>query len=130
MTKSKDCPPIEIKFGGTEANLIRFNPEEKQAFVLAGLPGHLLVVAWDIDQTGFGGWRIKSIGISDNEVLMKEFEKGQRSAAFYGDISVIGASKNDLYTSFGYEDEDIRDVDGHVVNKIKEIRIRPVQEES
>ena len=128
MAKNKEYPPIEISFGGTEAKLIQFNPEEKQAFVLAGLPGHLLIVAWDIDQTGFGGWRIKAIGVNENAVVMKEFEKGKFSTAFYGDASVLGASQNDLYTSFGYEDEDVRDGDGNVVNKVKEIRIRPVQE--
>jgi hypothetical protein len=124
---SKKCQPIEISFGGTDANVISFDPLERQAFVLAGVPGHLLVVAWDIDKAGFGGWRIKAVGVEKDEIITKEFETGKRSAAFYGDVSVVGASHNDLFTSFGYEDQDVKDEDGNVVNKVKEIRIRPVQ---
>jgi len=40
----------------------------------------------------------------------------------------VGANRTDLYTSFGYEDDDITDDDGYVTNKVKEIVIRPKQE--
>lgn len=120
--------PIIINFGGEEAQPIEFDPTKKQAFVLIGYPNQMLVVAWDIDQSGFGGWRIKAVGIDGETLVLKEFEEGKPTPAFFGDISVVGASNTDLYTSFGYEDQDISDEDGNIVNKPIEIKIRPVQE--
>jgi len=129
MTKtSKERTPIVINFGGENAQHVEFDPTKKQAFVLVGYPGQLLVVAWDIDQSGFGGWRIKAVGVKKSgELVQKEFEKGKPTAAFYGDVSVVGAAQTDLYTSFGYEDMDVTDDDGNIVNKPLEVRIRPVQ---
>jgi len=126
--KSKQQPaPIVINFGGEEATPVEFDPDKRQAFVLVGYPGQLLVVAWDIDESGFGGWRIKAVGVEGDEVVTKEFEADKSAPAFYGDISIVGAAETDLYASFGYEDMDVKDEDGNVVNKAKEIRIRPVQ---
>ena len=126
---NQEKTPLVINFGGEEARSVAFDPTKKQAFVLEGYPGQLLVVAWDIDQSGFGGWRIKGVGVKKNgEMVQKEFEKGKPSTAFYGDISVVGAAQTDLYTSFGYEDMDMTDDDGNIVNKALEVRIRPVQE--
>lgn len=125
---SKIKVPIVINFGGEEAEPIEFDPTKKQAFVLVGYPNQLLVVAWDIDQFGIGGWRIKAVGVDGNNLVMKEFEDGTPKAAFYGDVSVVGASQTDLYTSFGYEDPDVTDEDGNIVNKPIEVKIRPVQE--
>jgi len=121
--KNKD--PVVVRFGEKEPHTINFDPEEKQAFLLSGHPDHLLVVAWDIDEAGHGKYRIKVVGIQSGSLIKKELEPGNESAAFYGEVSVVGARQTDLYASFGFEDDDLKDADGNVCNKVKEIQIKP-----
>jgi len=121
-------PTASFVFGSREPQTIDFDPTEKQAFIFRNGGNHMLVVAWDLDASGYGVYRLKVIGEKNGRVVYKALEPGNNSAAFFGEAAVVGASKTDLFTSFGYEDDDIRDADGHVVNKIKEIVIRPKQE--
>ena len=88
-----------------------------------------MAVAWDLDDAGNGFWRVMAVGFDEQGgMLLKEIQKDKTSVAFYGDISVVGAGRNDLFTSDGYEDDDIVDAEGNVVNKATEIHIYPSRE--
>lgn len=126
--RKKRTAPVVFSFGGNEPATIEFDPTEKQAFMFTSGDDHMLVVAWDIDAAGYGAYRIKVIGVQDGEVLLKELEPGNPSAAFFGEVAIVGAAKTDLYTSFGYQDDDAKDVDGCVTNKVKEIIVKPKQD--
>ncbi len=121
--------PVVVSFGEKPPHNIQFDPEEKQAFLLSGHADHMLVVAWDVDEGGRGKYRIKVVGIEDGELIKKELEPGNASAAFFGEVSVVGAKQTDLWASFGYEDEDLKDADGNIFNKVKEIQIKPKGED-
>ncbi len=126
--RRKKTAPIVFSFGANEPETIEFDPTEKQAFMFASGHDHMLVVAWDIDEAGHGAYRVKVVGAENDELVLKELEPGSHTAAFFGEVAVVGAAQTDLYTSFGYQDDDIKDTDGYVVNKVKEIVIKPKQD--
>lgn len=126
--RKKRTAPVVFNFGANEPETIEFDPTEKQAFLFASGEEHMLVVAWDIDAAGHGAYRIKVVGVEDGEVVNKELEPSNASAAFFGEVSVVGAARTDLYTSYGYQDDDIKDADGLVINKVKEVVVRPKQD--
>lgn len=123
--KKQNGPPIIINFGDISQQTIEFDEKEKQAFVLKGPPGNLLVVAWDIEPNGYGYYRIKVVGHENGKLVTKELEPGNKKAAFYGEASILGANKTELYASYSYEDDDQIDGDGIVINKVKEVIVRP-----
>lgn len=118
--------PVVIGFGDSAPHTIEFDPSTRQVFVLAGEPGQMLVVAWDMDDAGQGFWRVKTLGIRNDEVITKEFEPGSTTAAFYGEATAVGAQQTELWHSFGYQDDDHKNEDGVITNKVKELRIYPV----
>jgi len=117
---------LNISFGGKRSKLIKYDAEDKSSYVFHGNEDHVLAVAWDLDDAGRGFWRVTVVGFDKKgEILLKEIQKNKVSVAFFGDISVVGAGRNDLYTSDGYADEDIVDAEGNIVNKVTEIHVYP-----
>lgn len=125
MSKSKAKLPTNITFAGQVAKVLEIAPDSRELMILTHGTDQALAVAWDIDPHGYGFWRIQQLGMSNGELVMKELRKGDVGAAFHGEVSVVGAGNNDLYTSDGFEDDDILDHEGNVLNKVREIRIYP-----
>jgi len=124
LKKSKH--KLKVSFGKKASNKIDYDPEVKTSFLFQGDGTHVLAVAWDIDDTEHGFWRITVIGFDEKgKMLTKQIQKDKTSIAFFGDISIVGAGRNDLYTSDGYEDADVIDEEGNIVNKATEINIYP-----
>jgi len=108
-----------------EAKVLEMPSASRDLVLLKHGQDQALAIAWDMDNHGYGFWRIQQIGMVNGELVTKELRKGEVGAAFHGEVSVIGAGANDLYTSDGFEDADIVDSEGNVLNKIREIRIYP-----
>jgi len=124
----KSKQDLKVSFGKKLSKQIEYDPEVKISFLLQGDGEHVLAIAWDIDDAGSGFWRITAVGFDKNgNMLQKEIQKGKTSVAFFGDISVVGAGRNDLFTSDGYEDADIIDAEGNIINKATEINIYPAR---
>jgi len=117
----------KLKFNRRKPKIVEVDGPQLVALVSPDVPDQCLVVAWDEDDAGYGFWRIQHIGVARKKVIVKELKPGEPAPAFYGDVSVKGAGGNDLHTGFGYEDEDIQDKEGQVVNKPLEVNIFPVQ---
>lgn len=116
------------KFFGKKAKTIKFEAKESNAWCFWTSPTQLLLLAWEVDTNQRGRWRIFNLGIDDNGVIMKRFGVDQIQPAFYGEISVKGASQNDLFASLGFEDDDAVDYEKNVYNKPTEVVILPKRE--
>lgn len=114
-----------LKFGDKAATVIEIDPVNKELIILKHGTEQALAVAWDVDPSGYGFWRIQQVGFEFGDLVVKELRKGDIAAAFHGEVSVVGAGNNDLFTSNGYEDDDVVDVEGNVVNKVREVRVYP-----
>jgi hypothetical protein len=125
MTKRRRVAASSLTFAGMEAKVLEVPAASRDLILLKHDQDQALAIAWDMDNHDCGFWRIQQIGLVNGELVTKELRKGEVGAAFYGDVSVIGAGSNDLYTSDGFEDDDIVDQEGNVLNKIREIRIYP-----
>jgi hypothetical protein len=124
--KARASTPVVIDFGDGAPRTIEFDPSLRQVFVLAGEADQMLVVVWDMDDAGYGFWRIKTLGVKNDKIITKEFEPGSSTAAFYGEATAVGAQQTELWHSFGFQDDDETNEDGVVTNKVKEIRVYPV----
>lgn len=131
MSKKKKNDDInKLTFGDKDAHVVKVDPNQKKLIVVQCQEDQFLAVAWDIDDAGYGFWRIRQIGCTpDGEFVKKELTPGKPAVAFYGEAALVGAGGNDLYTSYGYEDADEQDVEGNVVNKIQEVRVFPKRED-
>ena len=125
MGKRKSSSNKALSFAGNDAKVVEVSPTDRELVLLRHGECQALAVAWDLDNHDHGFWRIQQIGLVNGELVTKELRRGEMGAAFYGEISVIGAGSNDLYTSDGFEDDDIVDHEGNVLNKVREIRIYP-----
>ena len=116
----------DFTFGGQAAKVVVMSSASKDLVILRQPNStQALAVAWDVDPSGYGCWRIQQIGVEKGKLVTKMLKKGEDGAAFYGEVSVVGAGNNDLYTSDGFEDADIVDGEGNVVNKVREVKIFP-----
>lgn len=120
-TEAKDV----FTFAGKSAKTVDIAADEKELIIIKHDAAQALAIAWDVDPSGYGYWRIQQIGVEEGRLVTKELRKGEVGAAFYGEVSVVGAGNNDLYTSDGFEDADSVDPEGNVTNKVREIRIFP-----
>lgn len=125
MGKSKTPTVNTVMFAGHEAKVLEMPAASRDLVLLKHGQDQALAVAWDMDAHGYGFWRIQQIGLVHGELITKALRRGELGAAFYGEVSVVGAGANDLYTSDGFEDDDVVDHEGNVLNKIREIRIYP-----
>lgn len=126
MARRKQLVAVSsLTFAGMEAKVLEVQAASRDLLLLKQGQDQALAIAWDMDNHGYGFWRIQQIGLINGELITKELRKGDVGAAFYGEVSVVGAGSNDLYTSDGYEDDDVLDHEGNVLNKVREIRIYP-----
>ncbi len=117
---------LKVNFASKRSKVMSYDAESKSSYIFHNGGDHALALAWDIDDAGHGFWRVLAIGFdSKGEMLLKDIQKDKTSVAFFGEISVVGAGKNDLFTSDGYEDDDVVDTEGNVVNKATEVHIYP-----
>ena len=125
--KKKPTPPkvLSDRFSGGSTKIVPFDTEEKMSMLLYGGDKSSLAIAWDIDDAGHGFWRILPVGVNDNDIITKESDKSGTGVAFYGEVSIVGIGGTDLFTSYGHEDDDILDAEGHIVNKVKDVRVYP-----
>lgn len=120
----------KFSFAGSDAKTIELDPAQKHLLTIQCHDDQFLAVAWEIDDSGYGYWRIRQVGVGDaGKIIKKELKPGKPAAAFYGEAAVVGAGGNDLFTSYGYEDRDQHDAEGNVVNKIQEVRIFPKRDD-
>lgn len=117
-------------FRGEKAKLVPMGEEGTQSFVFSCCDDQLLHLAWDVDLEGYGFWRARLIGLENGSPVKKAFrsEKPER-VAFYGSVAVSGPAGNDLFDSFGFDDDDFLDHEGNVVNKPTEVLLRPYRED-
>lgn len=125
MARRKHSTEASFTFAGTAAKVLEVPAASRELILLKHGQEQALAIAWDMDNHGYGFWRIQQIGLDNGELITKELRRGESGAAFYGEVSVVGAGSNDLYTSDGFEDDDVVDPEGNVLNKVKEIRIYP-----
>jgi hypothetical protein len=123
--------PLTPTYKDKKARHVKFNLEEPMAFAFHSGENHMLVLIWETTYDGYGYWRIKLAGIDvENEkILTKELTKGKEEYSFYGEVSIVGASKSELYRTFGYQDDDVKDAEGNIVNKPVEVKIFPLRKD-
>ena len=122
----KEGLPLVPTFKGKKAKVIAFDTKEATAFVFQSSDRQLLALMWQSDKDGYGFWKIKQIGLSEKEgPITKQLTPEKNDTAFYGEAAVVGARDTELYHTDGYEDDDVRDENGNIINKPVEIRIFP-----
>jgi hypothetical protein len=108
------------------AKVLKVGSEKSTAFIIYNADDSALVVTWVVGPNGVGFWKINQVGIKPGGgIATKDFEKDNTQAAFCGSLSVVGPGTTDLFTSYGYWDDDQVDEEGNIVNKPREIRIYP-----
>ena len=117
----------EIKVRGKKAEVIEVDGETAWAFFTSET--HFLLLSWEVDHNGYGHWRLKLGGIEDGKPVVKEFGPGKKVPAFYGEVKVNGVGTNELWSSYGFEDPDVKDAEGNVMNKPRDVRLYPKRED-
>ena len=121
--------PFRPDFKGKILNEIKFNHTEENAWIFWISDVTAMVVTWELDHNQYGHFRIFMIGVDDAGVITKQFTPKSKASAFLGEIAVKGSGQNDLWASFGYEDEDQLDRERNVINKPREVKIYPKRED-
>lgn len=121
---------MDPTFKGKPSRVIDIDPEEIDSIAVRFGKDRLLMVIYDVDEHGSGFFRIRLLGFNEGgSLLIKEFRPNQPAPAFFGEISVSGPGDSELWASFGYEDLDLRDSEGNITNKPREIRIHPKRDD-
>ncbi len=129
MTEGRRKSP-QPRFRGRPVQTIDLPLEESTAIALRTGEGRMLMVMHDIDQFGSGFFRICLIGFDESgKPIMKDFSNAGETMAFFGEVSIVGPGNSDLWASMGYEDDDIRDEEGNITNKPREVRIFPKRDD-
>jgi len=103
-----------------------FDAEAPTTWLLLPEPGAAgLLVRWVVDVNRYGCYHVTLVGHDGNGVATKQMQRQAAVPAFYGDVVVKGADRNDLYASYGFDDPDVVDLDGTVVNKPRVVVLRP-----
>jgi len=123
----KEGIPLVPTFKGKKAKIIELkDPSKPEAFVIQTSDKQILALLWETEKDSYGYWRIKQLGISDKcGPILNQFSPEQEDTAFYGEVAVVGALKSELWRSDGYEDDNVIDEEGNIVNKPIEIRVYP-----
>ncbi len=116
------------RFGGKQAEIIELDPEERASIVIKIGEQQMLYVMWDQDEAGGNYFRIRMLGFKDGQPVTKQYTKSKTTTAFYGEVSVVGPGRSELWSSMGYEDPDVVDDEGNVTNKPREVFIIPKQD--
>lgn len=126
--KFKAGRPYQPKFRGGKLQEVKgFDPEKTSAWAFWVSTTQALLVVWDIDKNNYGHFRVFLVGVGDNGVINKQFAENQNIPAFVGEVAVKGPGENDIWSSYGYEDDDIKDAEDNVVNKPREVKIFPAR---
>ena len=113
----------KIKVRGKTAKVIRVEDEEAWAFFTD--EDQFLLLSWEIDHNGYGHWRLKLSAVEDGQPVTKRFSPNVEMPAFYGEVKVNGVGANELWASYGVEDPDVKDAEGNVINKPRDVRLYP-----
>jgi len=120
--------PYRPLFHGRPVQDVPFKPERPTAWSFWFGPQQCLMLTWNVDQSDhnqYGHFDCYLMGLDNDGLITKEYVAGRREAAFYGEVAIKGAANNDLWASFGYEDDDQRDHEGSVLNKPRAVQLRP-----
>lgn len=122
--------PLRPYHNGRPIKEVEFDPEESDAWIFWTGDNQAMLLFWEVDENGYGVFKLKQIGLDHNGIITKQFRGDEeRQPAFYGEVIVHGAGANSLYSSAGYEDEDQLDFEGNVSNKPGSVQIRPTRRE-
>jgi len=121
--------PFAPKFHGTKVKEIKFDPTVAAAWSFWISDRQVMMMAWELDHNQYGHFRCFLMTVTDGGIEVKPFTSGSAVPAFTGEVVVKGAHANDLWRSFGYEDEDEFDLEGNLINKPREIKIYPARED-
>lgn len=121
--------PFAPRVDGKLAKAIPFDPTKPASFVFYEDDDKMLLVSWSLDHQKQGSWKLRMIGVEpEGGLALKNFSEDDLRPAFYGTIRVVGPQDSDLFTSSNYEDDDILDEEGNVVNKASEVIISSVRD--
>ena len=115
----------KLKINGRETTEIKHNTEKDSAWLLRCADDCFLLLSWEVDHNQYGHWCINLCSVKDKKIVTKEFSPGHSAPVFAGEVAIKGVGSNDLWCSFGFDDLDIKDEEGNVVNKPREVRIYP-----
>ncbi|KKM18745.1 hypothetical protein LCGC14_1662600 [marine sediment metagenome] len=124
-TEFKAGRPFAPRFHGHQAKEIKFDPEQPQAWSFWVSDQQVLLMAWELDHNQYGHFRCFIMTLTDDGVETKPFAPGSIGPAFTGEVVVKGSRENDLWRSFGHEDEDQFDLERNLINKPREVKIYP-----
>lgn len=113
---------------GEAATEVDFDPSEPKTFVF-WFGVQALVLKWRLDHNDHGSWTVQLVGLDDQGVIETNYTDDETAPAFHGEIRIKGVGQNDLFSSFGFQDPSVRDDDGNVINKPKEIKILPARDD-
>jgi hypothetical protein len=116
---------------GQKPQVVAFGAETPTTWLLLpeGLPVGLLI-QWQVDVNRYGQYHLTLIGCEDGAVPQKPLLRhGALLPAFFGDVSVRGSGRNDLFASYGYEDPDQVNEDGVVINKPQTVVLSPLRKD-
>jgi hypothetical protein len=89
-----------------------------------------LLIQWQVDVNRYGQYHLTLIGYEDGAVPQKPLlRNGVLLPAFFGDVSVRGSGRNDLFSSYGYEDPDLVNEEGVVINKPQVVVLSPLRKD-
>lgn len=121
--------PFVPTFHGRPVQDVKFDPEKPAAWSFWISDRQVLMVAWEVDHNQYGHFRCFLMRLGANGVETKPFAPRASAPAFAGEVVVKGPKENDLWRSFGYEDEDEFDVEQNLINKPREIKLFPSRED-
>lgn len=123
--KFQEGRPFRPKFNGKSVQEIDFDPEQSAAWSFWIKSDLVMMLVWDVDHNRYGHFRCFLLGLDDAGVVQKQFSEMKSAPAFMGEIVCKGLAENDIWSSFGYEDEDLRDAEGNLINKPREVKLFP-----
>ena len=117
----------KIKVHGKEATVVEV--DEPIAWVFFTSEDQFLILSWEVDHNEYGHWRFQLGALKDGKPVMKEFSPGVSLPAFYGEVKINGVGTNELWSSYGVEDPDVKDAEGNVINKPRDVRLYPKRDD-
>lgn len=118
-------PPLIPKVAGKASKLIKFDEDSSSSWVFYTGKHTFLLLTWDPREWV---WTMHQIGLSKaGGIVTRKFSPTQEELAFFGRVAVIGADRNNIYTSPGFDDEDVVDEDGTVIDKPTVVKLYPIR---
>jgi len=121
--------PFAPSFQGVPITEFEFDPTQPAAWSFWISSDQVMMIAWELDRDQYGHFRCFLMQITDDGIKQKQFTPTTSAPAFAGEVVVKGTNQNDLWNSFGFEDEDEFDLEGNLINKPREVKIYPARED-